>query len=103
MILKKIAERVYHLDYLIRMEATGNPEEFARKLGISRRSLFNYLEELKKMGVPVGWSSAKGSYYYSIPGQFRFGFSSDYPPGQADLKNQLGAKKVNPGRQEYFY
>jgi len=40
-------------DQLIRLEATGTPEDFAEALGISRSSLFRLLDDLKSMKAPL--------------------------------------------------
>ena len=46
MIFKQI-ERFQYLDQLIRQKRTGNADELARKLKISRRQVYNCLEEFK--------------------------------------------------------
>ena len=45
--LENIQRLIDKADKLIRLEATGTPDEFAVRLGISRASLFRLLEELK--------------------------------------------------------
>jgi len=45
--IEKYTSRVNYLIELISKECTGSPAMLARKLGISRRMLFNYLEVLK--------------------------------------------------------
>jgi biotin operon repressor len=47
------------------MMATGNPEEFAEKIGVGRSTLFQHLQEMRKMGVDIKYSSTRQSYYYA--------------------------------------
>jgi Predicted transcriptional regulator len=37
----------------IRRKKTGTPAALAKKLGISERSLYYYIKELRKMGAPI--------------------------------------------------
>ncbi|MFW6219219.1 MAG: HTH domain-containing protein [Bacteroidota bacterium] len=43
----KLIGKIQRIDMLIRQERTGNADEFAEMLGISRRQVYNYLDELK--------------------------------------------------------
>lgn len=65
MSLLKYIERVCRMDMLIHMKATGPPEKFAEKLGISRSTLFQSLQEIKEMGVDIRYSNTRESYYYA--------------------------------------
>jgi predicted DNA-binding transcriptional regulator YafY len=40
-------------------EKTGNTEEFANKIGLSRRMLFNYLDDLRDMGLEIEYCRKK--------------------------------------------
>jgi predicted DNA-binding transcriptional regulator YafY len=72
--MKHYLNLLLQLDQFIRQKGTGNPPEFARKLGISERSLYEYLKVLKDLGAPIKWSRQDKSYYYSVDGQFRISF-----------------------------
>ena len=61
----KYVERLRRMDSLISMMATGNPEEFAEKIGVGRSTLFQHLQEMRKMGVDIKYSSTRQSYYYA--------------------------------------
>ena len=52
------------LDALIRRGATGSPDELARKLSVSRASVFRYLDELRAFGAPVYYNKQRRSYCY---------------------------------------
>lgn len=54
------------MDSLIQRKATGKPEEFARKLNISRATLFRYIDELKNdFEAPISYCCFRGSYHYN--------------------------------------
>ena len=52
------------MDSLISLRATGTPAEFAEKLGMKRSTLFQYLQEMRELGVNIGYSYIRQSYYY---------------------------------------
>jgi len=56
--------KMERLKYLIKREYTGNADELAEKLGVSRRTAFNYLETLRDEGVVIKFSKFRGTYYY---------------------------------------
>jgi hypothetical protein len=64
MSLIKYIERLQRMDSLISMRATGNPDEFARKMRLRRSTLFQNLQEMKEMGVNIKYSYIRQSYYY---------------------------------------
>lgn len=63
--------RIRRIDYLIQIGGTGTPDEFARRLNISRKSLYNYLNSMKEMGAPIKYCPFRGSYYYEEEGMFK--------------------------------
>jgi len=65
MCLVKYIDRLKRIDTLIFMKATGNPEEFAEKLGIKRSTLYQSLQEMRDMGVDIRYSCTRQSYYYA--------------------------------------
>jgi predicted DNA-binding transcriptional regulator YafY len=72
--MKHYLNLLLRLDQFIRQKGTGAPPEFARKMGISERSLYEYLKVLKDLGAPIKWSRQDRSYYYAIDGQFYISF-----------------------------
>jgi biotin operon repressor len=52
------------MDNLINRKGTGTAEELADRLGICRRSVFNYFEKLKDYGAEIAFSVEKNSYFY---------------------------------------
>ena len=72
--MKRILHRLIRLDYLINLKSTGTPAELAIKMGISERSVYDYLKLLKDFGAPIKYSRLKGSYYYESEGRFVISF-----------------------------
>ena len=58
-------DRMKYIHYLIRREHTGNPEHFARKLQLSKRQLFNILEEMRILGLDIRYSKVRETYFYN--------------------------------------
>lgn len=56
-------ERLNRLNYLIKIKATGSPEELALKLKLSVSMVYKLLEELKLHGAPISYSKTQRSYY----------------------------------------
>lgn len=46
---------------------TGDASSFAEKLGISRATLFNLINELKGYGIEIEYSRMRQTYYYVYP------------------------------------
>lgn len=62
------------MDQMIHLQATGTPEEFASKLGVSRATLYNYLKTLKSLGIPIEYNTRKRCYFYKKKGRMDFRF-----------------------------
>ncbi|WEK35471.1 MAG: HTH domain-containing protein [Candidatus Pseudobacter hemicellulosilyticus] len=71
---KEIFQRLERIDQLIRIKATGTPTELADKLGISERSVYEYLNLMKEFGAPIKFNSYRQSYYYDEEGCFQISF-----------------------------
>lgn len=61
---EKYLLRIRYLRELVIKERTGPPKELARKLGISRRMVFEYLNELKVSGKRVNYCRKRRCYFY---------------------------------------
>lgn len=54
-------------------QRTGSPKEFALKLGVSERSVFNYISYMKsELEAPIVYDSQKESYYYTNDCELNF-------------------------------
>jgi predicted DNA-binding transcriptional regulator YafY len=72
--MKHYLNLLLRLDSFIRSKGTGSPPEFAQKMGVSERSLYEYLKVLKDLGAPIRFSRQERSYYYENGGQFQISF-----------------------------
>ena len=61
----KQLERIRKAHKLIQIENTGTPREFARKLHISERQLYNMLEQLREIDAPLLFNRKSRNYYYT--------------------------------------
>lgn len=66
--------RLEYLDVLIQRGATGDPKTLARKLNISLRATYDYINMLKSLGASINYNRHKGTYYYVEQGKFNFKF-----------------------------
>jgi len=73
--IDKYFERIERIDQLIRLKATGSPKEFAKKLGISKSSLYEYLNYLKDKGGPIEFDKEVNTYYYTHRIKFTLKYS----------------------------
>jgi hypothetical protein len=58
-------ERIRQIIKLIKLERTGTPEEFASSMQISKRRLYDHLENFRDMGVEIDYSKQRNTYYFS--------------------------------------
>lgn len=56
--------RINNLHKLIQCRHTGTPLELADSLRISKRQLYNVLDELKELGAEIGYSRSGYTFYY---------------------------------------
>ena len=64
MAIQQIMDRIQRIDQLIKMKATGSPEELADKLSISKRQVYRYLEMIKSDGKEIHYEPLRRSYTY---------------------------------------
>ena len=55
---------------LILREATGTPDELARKLQLNKRHIYNILDKLREQGAIIEYSNTKFSYCYAEDFEF---------------------------------
>lgn len=60
-------DRISMMHKLIKVRKTGPPEEFARRLGVSRTSLYELIDEMRIRGAPIKYSKSAGTFYYREP------------------------------------
>ena len=57
-------ERVHRIHKLIQRKATGTPEQFAEKLHLKKRQVYNILDEFKGYGANIKYNRMSGTFYY---------------------------------------
>jgi len=88
-------ERINRLHVLIKTGRTGNPETLAKRLGISRASLYNLLEELKSVKAPITYSRTLESFLYTKG----FNLELKYT---VEIENNEELTKINGGEYSFF-
>ncbi|WP_410478519.1 HTH domain-containing protein [Pedobacter gandavensis] len=71
---KHYFDKLEYLDRLIYCKSTGAPDYLAKKLNISKRTVFDYINILKSLGAEVKYCRQKKTYYYYYSGRFNFRF-----------------------------
>ena len=56
--------RIDNVKQHIEWGCTGNADEFSKKIGVSRRTLFNYFETLKMDGLEIKYCRIRKTYYF---------------------------------------
>lgn len=57
-------DRLQRMDYLvdlIQRKATGNVDQLAKKLNVSRRTVHNLIDVLKGMDAPIAWDPVRAT------------------------------------------
>lgn len=67
-------EKMAWLIELIEKENTGPADSLAMKIGVSRRTIFRYLDELRLKGADIFFSRSKGTYCMKNDFNFRKNF-----------------------------
>ena len=73
----KYINKILRINTLVKLRATGSPRELADKLGISERSVYEYISNMKELGAPIAFSYSHNSYIYYKDGDLVIGFSHD--------------------------
>lgn len=90
---KDILQRLTRIDYLIRIKGTGTPVQLADKLGLSERSVYEYLNLMREFGAPIKFDSYRETYYYEREGHFFVSFISPHETGING--NHIGGRQVS--------
>lgn len=53
------------LDQLIRLKSTGTPEALAKRMSVSRASIYRHLDTLKGLGAPIEYCKTSSTFFYS--------------------------------------
>ena len=70
--------KIERMDLLIRTNATGSPTDFALRMGMSTRTLFNYINFMKtQLRAPIEYSTTLQSYFYKERGVIKLGWHQE--------------------------
>ncbi|PKV48447.1 hypothetical protein ATE84_0446 [Aquimarina sp. MAR_2010_214] len=73
-IITKYIKIIERMDQLIRLQATGPPEDFASRLCLSKTKFYRMLKLMKKLDAPIIYDIDIKSFVYEEPVGFSFGF-----------------------------
>jgi predicted DNA-binding transcriptional regulator YafY len=66
--------RLETVDYLIRSQSTGTPQNLSKRLGMSERSLYHFLDVMRSLGAPIAYCKSRKTYYYEENGSISVRF-----------------------------
>jgi bacteriocin-like protein len=89
MALNDVLEKIKRIDQLIRMQATGNPDQFAQKLGIAKSTLYSYINMMKQYDAPIKYNDERKTFIYTYNGILKIGFIGEEIT-EDELKNIKG-------------
>lgn len=98
--IHRYINRLLQIDQLIRQRRTGNAMQFAEKIGVSRRQVYNYLDDLKNLDMEIDYDRMNETYYYKKLYKLRFFFDVEELNEHEIYKYQGGhitVKKVLKG------
>jgi hypothetical protein len=79
--MKVDLNRITAIDFLIRHKCTRSPEMLAKRLGISKRTLYFTISIMKDMfKAPILYNRHRQSYIYEEEGYVIFSFQKGKPP-----------------------
>ena len=78
---------------MIRQEKTGDSFEFSSRLGLSRRQLYYYLDEMKDIGLPISYNRKGKTFYYEKQCRLRIHVSITELE-EPEEKNLFGGMKM---------
>ncbi len=73
----KLSAYIQQFDTLVRQECTGTADEFAKRLGVSERTLQNHIQQLRELGIEVNYDHYRKTYKYGQKGKIFFGFRNE--------------------------
>lgn len=93
--LEHYLQKLEAIDQKIRLKATGGPEEFAESLGMSKASLYRYIDFLKDYGAPIFFDVKSKNFCYEYDINIQFSF-------KVEPLNQYDTQKISGGKALYW-
>lgn len=72
--LTKQISLIERIDQLVRLHATGTPQELASRLNISKAKLYRVIDVMKELEAPIVYNIALQSFEYEEAVKFKCGF-----------------------------
>lgn len=88
----EVFDKITLLCQLIEQQHTGTPIEFASRLGISRTSLYEILDEIRSRDIDIKYSRSRQTFFYVSPVniEIRFTIKKIAP---VEIRNLTGGTK----------
>jgi predicted DNA-binding transcriptional regulator YafY len=65
--------KIITINELIRKQRTGKPKALASRIGVSERTVYNYISFIKtELKAPVKWDAMKETYVFESNGKLNF-------------------------------
>lgn len=90
----KTMERINVLHKLIKERKTGNPELLSKRIGVSRATLYNIIDELKSYNAPIAYSRAIESFFYTKPYELNLYCKIELIDDEVELKKVVGGCEI---------
>ena len=76
------------------MKATGNSHDLAKRLGVSRSTVFEILETMRIMGAEIEYNKHRRSYFYVKEKVLAIGF--------VEKEKLKGGKKIKKNQKKFL-
>ncbi|MDR0437030.1 MAG: helix-turn-helix domain-containing protein [Bacteroidales bacterium] len=94
-------DKLISFDNLLRRQRTGKPKELARRLSISRTTLYEIIDELKARGIRIKYCRFRETYSYDDDTSLEIRFGVKVVTDPEEMKNISGGTKFF--RQSEFF
>ncbi|MBP2831189.1 hypothetical protein J8281_03230 [Aquimarina sp. U1-2] len=74
----KQIDLIRRVDQLVRLQATGTPDELACKLEISKSKLYRIINMMKDFNAPIEYNPTLETFLYKKEVRFSFGFYASH-------------------------
>ncbi len=96
--LVKNIKRLEYANHLIKNRATGDLSSFARKMNLSKRSMADFLSQMKELGAHIKYNRNNKCYYYEESGEMSITKFLKY----GDRVGRLEAAKIGMANELCF-
>ncbi len=76
--MQTFLQRLKDIDQYIQLEVTGSPAELGEKIGVSERTVYDYLRLMRQYGARIKYFKERRTYCYNDAGHFVLGFIPEF-------------------------